>query len=105
MEPKTKKLVKKYLKLNYPNKTNIKQHENFDPPVNAPTEFWLSVLYYQKLFNSGYKVSMGNVSDFSHLSIHAEMELDEMVKLNKYPNEWFFWMFDEIGWFNPDCDE
>lgn len=94
-------LTNKYLKRYY--KGKIRTEEEISPPQNAPTEFWLSVLYYQKMFNSGPKYSMGGVVDFSHLSVHAELELEEMVKKD-YPDEWFFWMFDEIGWFTPEDD-
>lgn len=91
MEVETNKLIRKYLK---------KDRSNLEPPKHAPTEFWLSVLYYQKMFNSGLKYHMDGIEDFSHLSIHSLMELDEMV--GKYPEAWLFWMFEEIGWFDPE---
>jgi hypothetical protein len=68
-----------------------------EPPQEAPTAFWLDVLYYQKIFNTEYKKVMGYVTNMSHLSIHAEEHLEEMVL--KWDEEALYWMFDEIGSF------
>jgi hypothetical protein len=72
------------------------QKELSPPPDTAPTKFWLSVLYYGNLASSSYKKVMGHVTNFSHLSVHAWIELEEMA--GEYPKEWLFWMFEELGY-------
>jgi len=75
------------------------KNEKREPPQDMQTEFWLNVLCYQKMFSTEWQEGMKGFGpqNFFHLSVHAEISLDEMVL--KWDEEALFWMFGEIGSF------
>lgn len=54
------------------------------------------MIQYQKLFNeTGTRVVMDHSQSFSHLIIHVEEHLQEMVL--KWDEEALYWTFNKIG--------
>lgn len=71
--------------------------------VTVPFEFVQDAMYYQKMFGTTAVRSMGTLMDVSHLSIHAEQALDEMIE--KWDPTWIYWLLDEVGSFTLDASE
>ncbi len=66
-------------------------------------EFWVDSLYFQKIFDVGYKVVMGHVENFGpQSSVHLEIAQKEM--LEKYPEQWMAVLFDTVGWWSGEED-
>lgn len=94
--------MREYLAKKFEPGTEKPIRSNLYPPGDAPVEFWLDVLHYQKLYISDPK------RDFSIISAEPEDDFDDIIERyndGEYKRDWIWWMLDEIGWFNTPTED
>lgn len=93
MNPNAQIVIMRYEDRFWPN--GHRANVEIEPP-EAPSDFWINAMHYMKMCAvSGPGGMLDRNFEKSHLFVHAEETLEEMI--DKYPEEWIFWLIEETG--------